>query len=321
MENKKLIREIAIETISAEAEAIQNLVKFIDDAFIDSVNLIFECKGRVIITGIGKSAIIAQKIVATLNSTGTPSIFMHAADAIHGDLGIVLEDDIVVFISKSGDSPEIKVLMPLILNLGNKTIAIVSNIDSYLAVNADYVVKATVEKEACPNNIIPTSSTAAQLAIGDAIAVCLLRLRGFDLKDFAKVHPGGSIGKKIYLRVGDLIVDNSIPQVSVDDLVKDVIVEISSKRLGATAVLKKDKLVGIVTDGDLRRMLQSNDNFQKLTANDIMTKTPKTISFDSLAVDAFNLMERNNITQLIVVDEEKYVGMIHIHDILKEGIL
>ncbi|HBF89130.1 MAG TPA: D-arabinose 5-phosphate isomerase [Bacteroidales bacterium] len=322
MENKKLIRETAIGTVITEASSIQNLVKFIDESFVESVESIFKCKGRVIITGIGKSAIIAQKIVATFNSTGTPSIFMHAADAIHGDLGIVQKNDLVILISKSGDSPEIKVLIPLIKNLGNKTIGIVSNLESYLATYVDIVVKATVEKEACPNNIVPTSSTTAQLVIGDAIAVCLLRLRGFALKDFAKFHPGGTIGKKLYLRVKDLCSEKNLPKVFASESIKNVIVEISSKRLGATAVLdEKNTLIGIITDGDLRRMLQHNENIQGLKAMNIMTINPKTISANALAADAFILMENNNITQLIVVDNNKYVGMIHIHDILKEGII
>jgi len=316
------ILKIASKTIETEAKSVNNLLNYLDDDFVFAIKLLYNCKGRVIISGIGKSAIISQKIVATLNSTGTPSIFLHAADAIHGDLGIIQPDDIVICISKSGDTPEIKLLVSLIKNLGNKIIAIVSNINSFLALQADYKIYAFVENEACPNNIVPTTSTTVQLVLGDAIAVCLLELKGFSLNDFAKFHPGGAIGKKLYMRVNDLLIMNRSPKVDESDNIKDVIVEISSKRLGATAVLgSKGTLSGVITDGDLRRMLEKNISFEKLVAKDIMSINPKTIEKDALAVEAFNLMEKHNITQLIVVENNKYLGMIHIHDILKEGIV
>lgn len=316
------VKLLAVQTIKAEALAIEKLADYIDVDFEKCVSLLFNAKGRVIVTGIGKSAIIAEKIVATLNSTGTPAVFMHAADAIHGDLGIIQPDDVIICLSKSGSTPEIKVLIPLIRNLGNKIIAIVSNTDSYLAQKADLVLKATVDNEACPNNLAPTSSTTAQLVIGDALAVCLLKLRGFTPADFAKFHPGGSLGKKLYMTVEDVFNTNNPPVVSLNDKVRDVIVEISSKRLGATAVLGADgNLMGIITDGDLRRMLQRNESVENLKASDIMSVNPKHIEKHELAINAFNLMEANKITQLIVVDSGKYVGMVHIHDILREGIV
>ncbi|OFX23050.1 MAG: D-arabinose 5-phosphate isomerase [Bacteroidetes bacterium GWA2_31_9] len=322
MDINNRILKIASKTIETEAKSVNNLLNYLDDDFVFAIKLLYNCKGRVIISGIGKSAIISQKIVATLNSTGTPSIFLHAADAIHGDLGIIQPDDIVICISKSGDTPEIKLLVSLIKNLGNKIIAIVSNINSFLALQADYKIYAFVENEACPNNIVPTTSTTVQLVLGDAIAVCLLELKGFSLNDFAKFHPGGAIGKKLYMRVNDLLIMNRSPKVDESDNIKDVIVEISSKRLGATAVLgSKGTLSGVITDGDLRRMLEKNISFEKLVAKDIMSINPKTIEKDALAVEAFNLMEKHNITQLIVVENNKYLGMIHIHDILKEGIV
>lgn len=322
MDINNRILKIASKTIETEAKSINKLLNYLEDDFIESIKLLYNCKGRVIISGIGKSAIISQKIVATLNSTGTPSIFLHAADAIHGDLGIIQPDDIVICISKSGDTPEIKLLVSLIKNLGNKIIAIVSNINSFLALQADYKIYAFVENEACPNNIVPTTSTTVQLVLGDAIAVCLLELKGFSLNDFAKFHPGGAIGKKLYMRVNDLLIMNRSPKVNESDNIKNVIVEISSKRLGATAVLdSKGTLSGVITDGDLRRMLEKNISFEKLVAKDIMSINPKTIEKDALAVEAFNLMEKHNITQLIVVENKKYLGMIHIHDILKEGIV
>ena len=316
------IIKLAQETILQEAESIKKLANYIDNDFEKIVKLIYKSKGRVIVTGIGKSANIANKIVATLNSTGTPAIFMHAADAIHGDLGIVQEDDIVICISKSGNTPEIKVLVPLIKSRGNALIGMVSSVDSFLGKNADYVLKSTVEKEACPNNLAPTSSTTAQLVIGDALAVCLLEYRGFSSEDFAKYHPGGALGKKLYMRVSDLYKNNEAPKVSINENVKNVIIEISSKRLGATAVLnEKDELAGIITDGDIRRMLQKNDRIDVLTAKDIMSINPKTIDKDELAINAFQLMENNHITQLIVTNKKKYIGIVHIHDILKEGIV
>ncbi len=316
------IKQLAINTIEEEAQAVKKLANYIDDDFAKTVEIIFNSKGRVIITGIGKSAIIASKIVATLNSTGTPAIFMHAADAIHGDLGIVLEDDIVMCLSKSGNTPEIKVLVPLIKNLGNKLVALVSNTDSFLAKKADYVLKATIENEACPNNLVPTSSTTAQLVIGDALAICLIDHRKFSINDFAKTHPGGSLGRKLYMRVSDLFVHNEVPKVNLNSIVKDVIMEISSKRLGATAVLdNSENLIGIITDGDIRRMLEKNESIEKLTAKDIMSEAAKTVEPHAMASRAFNLMEQNNITQLIVAENGKYLGMIHLHDILKEGIV
>ncbi|MEW5845637.1 MAG: KpsF/GutQ family sugar-phosphate isomerase [Bacteroidota bacterium] len=317
-----MIKSLAIETIKSEAAAIEKLAEFIDDNFEKTVNEIFNGKGRVIVTGIGKSAIIASKIVATFNSTGTPAIFMHAADAIHGDLGIIQPDDIIICLSKSGNTPEIKVLVPLIKNLGNRVVAIVSNTDSYLAQKADYVLRATVEREACPNNLAPTSSTTAQLVIGDALAVCLLKLRGFTPADFARFHPGGSLGKKLYMRVSDIFSQNNAPRVHPNDPIPSVIIEISSKRLGATAVIDdNEKLLGIITDGDLRRMLQNNSTIEGLTAKDIMSRTPKTIDPNELAINAFHLMEQHKITQLLVMENDKYLGVIHIHDILREGIV
>jgi len=315
------IKDLAISTLNIEADSVRNLQNYINDDFVASVKLIYESKGRVVITGIGKSAIIAQKIVATLNSTGTPSIFMHAADAIHGDLGTIQKDDVVICISKSGNTPEIKVLVPLLKTGGNKLIALVGNIDSYLAKQADYVLNSTVEKEACPNNLAPTSSTTAQLAMGDALAVCLLDCRDFTSSDFAKYHPGGALGKKLYLKVGDIASQNQRPIVKPDDSIKSVIMEISSKRLGATAVVENGNLVGVITDGDLRRMLEKTDAISNLKAADIMNKTPKQIEAEELAVNAMQLLEKFNITQLIVTDKGKYHGFVHLHDLLKEGII
>ncbi len=316
------INKLAKETILQEAESIKKLASYIDDDFDKAVKVIYQSKGRLIITGIGKSANIAQKIVATLNSTGTPAIFMHAADAIHGDLGIIQRDDVIICISKSGNTPEVKVLVPLIKNLGNTLIGMVSTVDSFLGNQADLVLKSTVDKEACPNNLAPTNSTTAQLVVGDALAVCLLEYRGFSSEDFAKYHPGGALGKKLYMRVSDLYKNNEKPKVILNDNVKDVIIEISSKRLGATAVVdESDQLLGIITDGDIRRMLQNHDSFEKLIATDIMSANPKTVSKDELAINAFHLMEKNNITQLIVTNDNKYLGLVHLHDILKEGIV
>ncbi len=304
-----------------ESDAIANLSNLLDEDFSNAVELIYNSKGRVIITGIGKSAIIANKIVATLNSTGTPSVFMHAADAIHGDLGLVLEDDVVICISKSGNTPEIKVLVPLIKNGPNKMVAITGNKDSFLGQNADFVLNAYVEKEACPNNLAPTTSTTAQLVLGDALSVCLLELRGFSSKDFAKYHPGGALGKKLYLRVSDLSSVNQKPSVSIDTNIKDVIIEISEKMLGVTAVVENNTIIGIITDGDLRRMLHNTDDFSSLTAKDIMGANPKTIDNDAMAVDAMELMETNGISQLLVEENGNYAGVVHVHDLIKEGIL
>jgi len=315
------IQETAITVINNEYKAVKNLINSINNDFVTSVNLIFETKGRVIITGIGKSANIAQKIVATFNSTGTPAIFLHAADAIHGDLGIVTKDDIVIAISKSGETPEIKVLIPLLKVRKNKIIALVGNTNSYLANQSDAILDVTVEKEACPNNLAPTSSTTAQLVMGDAVAVSLLQLRGFSSTDFAKFHPGGSLGKRMYMTTIDLSSNNEAPKVNINAPISTVILEISSKRLGATAVINNNKLVGVVTDGDLRRMIEKHNDFSKLTAKDIMTIDPLTINGDELAVNALALMRENDITQLPVIKNNEYIGVVHLHDILKEGIL
>jgi arabinose-5-phosphate isomerase len=315
------IIELAKTTLNIEADSVRNLQNFINDDFVNSVKLIYGSKGRVVVTGIGKSAIIAQKIVATMNSTGTPAIFMHAADAIHGDLGTIQQEDVVICISKSGNTPEIKVLVPLLKTGGNKLIALVGNVDSYLAKEADYVLNSTVEKEACPNNLAPTSSTTAQLAMGDALAVCLLDCKDFTSSDFAKYHPGGALGKKLYLKVGDVASQNQKPSIKSDDSIKAVIIEISSKRLGATAVVDDGELVGVITDGDVRRMLEKTDNISNLKAFDIMNRTPKNIEADELAVNAMQLLEQYNISQLIVTENGKYYGFIHLHDLLKEGII
>ena len=320
MKNKNLILENAKLTILAESKAIANLVNFLNDDFENAIKFIHNSKGRVIITGIGKSAHIASKIVATFNSTGTPAIFMHAADAIHGDLGIIQKNDVVICISKSGNTPEIKVLLPLIKNYGNKIIAITGNTQSFLGINAHFTINSYVEKEACPNNLAPTTSTTAQVVIGDAMAISLLELNNFSSNDFAKYHPGGALGKKLYLRVRDLIEKNEIPQVILTTPIKDVIIEISKKRLGCTAVIEKNKLVGIITDGDLRRMLKDNSDISHLIAKDIMSKNPKTIEIDAMAIKALETMENNNITQILVEKKSNYVGVVHLHDLLKEGI-
>lgn len=321
MNTKDSILKIAKETIALESASISNLATLIDTDFADAVQLIYNSKGRVIITGIGKSAIIATKIVATMNSTGTPAVFMHAADAIHGDLGLILEDDVVICISKSGNTPEIKVLVPLIKNAKNKMIAITGNKNSFLGTQADYVLNAYVAKEACPNNLAPTTSTTAQLVIGDALAVCLLKIRGFSSKDFAKYHPGGALGKKLYLRVMDLSSVNNKPQVQPDTNVKKVIIEISESMLGVTAVVDNNKIVGIITDGDLRRMLTKVDDFSGLTAKDIMSSNPKTINEEAMAVDAMELMDTNGISQLLVENNGDYAGVVHLHNLIKEGII
>ncbi|MEI6348022.1 MAG: KpsF/GutQ family sugar-phosphate isomerase [Bacteroidota bacterium] len=322
MESKNIILEIAKRTFSQEAEAINGLISLLDTQFEACVQLILNSKGRVIITGIGKSANIAGKIVATLNSTGTPAIFMHAADAIHGDLGNVQPDDVVICISKSGNTPEIKVLAPLIKMMKNPLIAIVGNIDSFLALQANYVLNTTVAGEACPNNLAPTSSTTAQLVMGDALAVALLEMRGFTASDFAKYHPGGALGKMLYLTVGDLCKNNEVPKVLPNDSIKTLIIEISSKRLGVTAVLDENKkILGIVTDGDLRRMLQNEQSANNLKAKDIMNATPKLIEESEKAVIALEIMRTHNITSLLVTKEGQYFGVVHLHDILKEGII
>ena len=321
MNKQERIISTAKNTIETESKAIANLAHLVDEEFAGAVDYIYHSKGRVIVTGIGKSANIATKIVATLNSTGTPSIFMHAADAIHGDLGTIQENDTVICISKSGNTPEIKVLVPLIKAIDNKLIAITGNRDSFLGQQADFVLNAYVEKEACPNNLAPTTSTTAQLVIGDALAMCLLDLRGFSSKDFAKFHPGGSLGKKLYLRVSNLTSLNEKPQVSPDTDVKKVIVEISEKMLGVTAVVENNEIVGIITDGDLRRMLTRTDSFAGLTAKDIMTKNPKKIANNAMAVEAMEMMDNYGITQILAEDNGKYSGVVHIHNLTKEGII
>lgn len=321
MTPKSSIISVASKVIETEANAIKNLSSLLTEEFEDAVKLIYESKGRVVITGIGKSAIIATKIVATMNSTGTPAIFMHAADAIHGDLGTIQSSDVVICISKSGNTPEIKVLVPLIKNGGNRLLAITSNKDSFLGQQADYVLNSYVEKEACPNNLAPTTSTTAQLVIGDALAICLLDLKGFSSKDFARYHPGGALGKKLYLRVSDIAAGNMKPQVSFTSNVKEVIVEMSEKMLGAVAITENDEIKGIITDGDIRRMLNKYDNISILTAKDIMSSNPKRIDYNAMAIDALDIMETNNISQLLVEKNGKYAGVIHIHNLIKEGII
>ena len=314
------IIQFASQIIDNEANAIINLKAKLDDDFAEVVALVLENKGNLVFSGIGKSAIIAQKIVATMNSTGTTAVFMHAADAIHGDLGMVREGDIVVILSKSGETTEIKMLVPLIKLRGNKIVAIVGNRQSYLASQADYILDVTVDEEAIPGSLAPTSSTTAQLVMGDALALILMRCRGFSTDDFAKFHPGGALGKQLYLRVKDLYVRNERPEVGPDDSLTRVIIEMTHKRLGATVVMENEQLLGIITDGDLRRMLMKYPNIEQVKAAQIMTSDPKTIEEDTLVVDALHKMRQNSITQLPVVHEGKYLGIIHLHDILKEGI-
>lgn len=322
MKSAEEIKSIAISTILIEAESIHNLLHYVDHSFVSCVEHLKNIKGRIVATGVGKSAQIARKIVGTFNSTGTPSLFMHAADAIHGDIGIIQDDDVVLCLSKSGDTSEIKVLVPLIKNRGNVIVAITGNMQSYLAKQADYILNATVEKEACPNNLAPTSSTTAQLVMGDALAMCLLACKGFTPHDFAKLHPGGSLGKRLYLRVDDIYPHNEVPKVKAEDSVRQAIVEISSKRLGATAVMQENKLIGIITDGDIRRMLERSQlNIESLKAKDIMSPAPQTLEVGTLAVDAFNMMRKNKITQVLVAANGNYVGVVHIHDLMKEGIV
>jgi len=319
--NLKIIKS-ARTSIQIEIEALQNLLPQIDEDFVKVVDLLLLTKGRLIVTGIGKSANVATKIVATLNSTGTPAIFMHASDAIHGDLGIIQKNDVVMMLSKSGNTPEIKVLIPLIKNFGNKIIGLTANKDSYLAQNTDYLLYTPMEKEACPNNLAPTTSSTLQMVMGDALAVTLLENRGFDNHDFAKYHPGGSLGKKLYLRVADLLSNNEKPISSPNDLIKDVIIEITKKRLGATAIIEQNNIMGIITDGDVRRMLQQDINIGKTTAKDVMSENPKKIAQTALAVDALKKMQEHNISQLLVVDKNNiYTGMVHLHDLLKEGLI
>jgi len=318
----KNIKNIAREVLQNESLAVQRLIDYLDDSFEACVKAILVSKGRVVITGIGKSAIIANKIVATLNSTGTPALFMHAADAIHGDLGMIQKDDVVICISKSGNTPEIKVLVPLLKRRGSQLVALVSNTQSYLAKQADFTLNATIAEEACPNNLAPTTSTTAHLALGDALAVCLLKMKDFSDRDFAELHPGGALGKQLYLKVSDLVTGHEIPKVSPDTLLKEVILEISSKRLGCTAVVDADEqLLGIITDGDLRRMLQKDVDIRTAKAADIMTRTPQTIALDEFAVKALHVMQEKSITQLVALDGSKVAGFVHLHDLLKEGIV
>ena len=319
---EKSITQIATEVILAEQAAIGGLLPNINASFEKTIDLLWKCKGRIIISGIGKSAIIAQKIVATLNSTGASAIFLHAADAIHGDLGMVQQEDVVIVVSKSGESAEIKVLVPLIRNFGNCLISITGNTESYLANKSDFVLNTTVEQEACPNNLAPTTSTTAQLVMGDVIAICLMEKKGFNVEGFARFHPGGALGKKLYLRVKDLYVDNEKPQVATTANIKEVIVEMTKKRLGVTAVTDAERrIAGIITDGDLRRMLEKTDNIQTIAARDIMTQKPKTISPAEMAVNALDIMRSNSITTLAVVENGIYLGILHLHDLVKEGLL
>jgi arabinose-5-phosphate isomerase len=320
--NSQLIISSALRTIELEAQSVSGLAAFIDTNFVAAVENIAAAKGRVVISGIGKSAVVAQKIVATLNSTGTPSLFMHAADAIHGDLGMIQQHDVVMIISKSGDSPEIKVLVSLIKNFGNTIIGMVGNTKSYLAQQSHIVLNTTVEQEACPNNLAPTTSTTAQMVMGDALAVCLMEMKGFNSEDFAKFHPGGILGKKLYLRVSDLSSQNEKPAVLPQAGLKEVIVEMTKKRLGTAVVVNAaNNVLGIITDGDLRRMLESTNDFGNLTAKDIMSKNPKSITADALATEALDVLRSNNISQLVVIENEIYAGVIHLHDLIREGII
>ena len=321
MKSSSEIKKIAKETIALELAAIAKLESSINDDFVSVINLIINTKGRLIVAGIGKSANIASKMVATFNSTGQPAVFLHASDAIHGDLGNIQDGDVVICISKSGNTPEVKVLVPFIKSMGNKIIALTGNPKSFLAKESDFTLDVSVDKEACPNNLAPTSSTTAQLVMGDAIAVSLLACKDFSDKDFARFHPGGTLGKRLYLKLADILSDNSNPKVDVNATINEVIIEISQKRLGATAVLKNEKLEGIITDGDLRRMLEKGTAFSNLSAKDIMSSNPKTIAVNSLAYDALQILENNNISQIIMMDKNVYVGIVHIHELLKEGIL
>lgn len=321
MKSKKSIIETAVSTLKLESDAILNLLQYLNDDFVKIVHAILASKGRVIVTGIGKSAIIAQKIVATFNSTGTPAIFMHAADAVHGDLGMIQKDDIVICISKSGNTPEIKLLAPLLKHSGNLLIGMIGALDSDLAKQADLILNTTVEKEACPHNLAPTTSTTAQLALGDALAICLLEARDFNSTDFARYHPGGSLGKRLYLKAGDIAAKNERPIISPSASVKDVIIEISKNRLGAVVVIDNESILGIITDGDIRRMLEQHTNIENIKAADLMNVNPKKIDKDELALLALDVIKKNNITQLLVTSENNYFGLIHMHDLLQEGII
>jgi arabinose-5-phosphate isomerase len=321
LNTKETIIQNAKVAILSESKSIANLTELLDENFVNAVTSIANCSGRLVVTGIGKSAIIAQKIVATMNSTGTPSLFLHASEAIHGDLGMVQPQDVVICISKSGNSPEIKVLVPIIKHFGNVLIAITGNMTSFLAKGSDFILNTTIDEEACPNNLAPTNSTTAQLVMGDALAVCLMKIKNFTAQDFAKYHPGGALGKKLLLRVSAMLDQSHKPMVAPDTNIKKVIFEISEKRLGVTAVIENEKVIGIITDGDIRRMLNDRDSFADLTAKDIMTKNPKMIQYNDMVVDAFNILEDFSITQLVVIENDTYKGIIHLHDILKEGIV
>ena len=320
MNSKFDIIKVAKKSIENQGNSVLNLSNLIDINFKNSVKLLASTKGRIILTGVGKSAIIGKKIVATMNSTGSPAIFMHAAEALHGDLGIVQNDDVIIVISKSGNTQEIKQLVPFLKTTGVKLISITSDKNSFLAINSDFFINSFIEKEACPNNLAPTTSTTAQLVIGDAIAICLLEIKGFNKKDFAKYHPGGSLGKKLNVKVNDLLDVNLKPKVNFNEKFENIIDEISKNMLGATAVLKNKKIMGIITDGDLRRFFSKNINPKSITASEIMTKSPISVRSNILAYDAFKIMKENKITQLIVTENKNYVGIIHLHNILKEGI-
>ncbi|MBC7904758.1 MAG: KpsF/GutQ family sugar-phosphate isomerase [Gemmatimonadaceae bacterium] len=319
----KSILATADRTVSLEAESLMGLRQFLNEDFVKAVEAIIACRGRVVVSGIGKSAIIAQKIVATLNSTGTPGLYMHAADAIHGDLGMIQQEDVVIIISKSGNSPEIKVLVPLIKNFNNTLIGMVGNDQSFLAKQSDIILNTTVSQEACPNNLAPTSSTTAQMVMGDALAVCLMDLKGFTGEDFARFHPGGTLGKKLYLRVSDLYIQNEKPSVGIDSTLKEFIVSISASRLGMTVVTdEKEAVLGVITDGDLRRMLEKTTSLDGITARDVMTTKPKTVEAQTLAVGALDILRTNDITQLVVVAADgRYLGILHLHDLIREGLL
>lgn len=321
--NTEQILAVGRRTVELETRSVEGLQAYLNEDFAQAVQAIFHCRGRLVVSGIGKSAIVAQKIVATLNSTGTPALFLHAADAIHGDLGMVQEDDIVLIISKSGESPEIKVLVPLIKNFGNQLIGMVGQTQSFLAQQADFVLNTTVSKEACPNNLAPTSSTTAQMVMGDALAVCLMEMKGFNGQDFAKFHPGGNLGKRLYLRVKDLYVQNQRPVIAPDAVLKEIIISISGNRLGVTVVTDStQKVLGVITDGDLRRMLERESELTSVRAEKIMTRNPKQIGPDAMAIEALDLLRKHDITQLVVVDtNQEYLGVLHLHDLIKEGLL
>jgi arabinose-5-phosphate isomerase len=321
LKSKKSIIETAVTALKLESDAILNLLQHINDDFVKVVHTILSCKGRVIVTGIGKSAIIAQKIVATFNSTGTPAIFMHAADAVHGDLGMIQTNDIVMCLSKSGNTPEIKLLAPLLKQSGNILIGMLGAPESDLAKQADFILNTSVEKEACPHNLAPTTSTTAQLAMGDALAICLLEAREFNTQDFARYHPGGSLGKRLYLKSGDIAKKNERPQISPLASVKDVIIEISKNRLGAVVVIADEKVLGIITDGDIRRMLENHTYLEHIKAADLMNINPKKIDKEELALLALEVIKKNNITQILVMDGDSYCGIVHLHDLLQEGII